>query len=211
MDALLTIAQVASGMLLALIGLLRSTYDHETKKMKIWGWILLIVAFISLVSATIIKDQKNAAREKKLYWRIDELREKLFTALVPEVMESRKEISKIRAPKPTTKLQILIPKNNTEVPARTYVEGYVLDPKAKVWLIIHPMETSAYWVQPSITVRKDGNWKVAAYLGRSGSIDVGKQFEIMAVANPRVGLKEGDVLDGWPEAQWNSQVIEVVR
>jgi hypothetical protein len=40
---------------------------------------------------------------------------------------------------------------------------------------------------------------------------VGKYFEIIAVANPKAALKEGDVLSQWPEAQLRSQVIEVTR
>lgn len=81
----------------------------------------------------------------------------------------------------------------------------------KVWVVIHPMEASDYWVQPSLTVKNDGTWKVMIYVGRPGRIDVGKQFEVMAVANPKVNLKEGDVLSGWPEAEWKSEVIELIR
>lgn len=36
-------------------------------------------------------------------------------------------------------------------------------------------------------------------------------FEIMAVANPKNSLKEGDKLKEWPEAKWRSQVIEAIR
>ena len=91
------------------------------------------------------------------------------------------------------------------------MEGTVTDSNVRVWVIVHPMEVSDYWVQPSITVKENGSWKVKIYIGRPGSVDVGKQFEIMAVANPKDNLKEGDVLSGWPEAQAKSQVIEVTR
>ncbi len=78
-------------------------------------------------------------------------------------------------------------------------------------MVVHPMEVSEYWVQPPVTVKKDGTWRVMIYIGRPGTIDVGKQFEIMAVANPKVKLNEGDKLRGWPEAQWKSEVIFVTR
>ncbi len=108
-------------------------------------------------------------------------------------------------------LHITAPPDKVQVPERPFVEGTVADPNAKVWVIVHPMEVSDYWVQPSITVKRDGTWKVKIYIGRPGRIDVGKQFEIMAIANPKVRLKEGSILKEWPESQWKSQVIEVIR
>lgn len=109
------------------------------------------------------------------------------------------------------KLRIAAPPDKAKVPERPFVEGTVTDPNAKVWVVVHPMEVSDYWVQPSVTVKGNGTWKVMIYIGRPGTIDVGKQFEIMAVANPKARLKEGDVLREWPEAQRKSQVIEVTR
>jgi hypothetical protein len=108
-------------------------------------------------------------------------------------------------------LRITSPLDKARVPERPYVEGTVTDSNAKVWVIVHPMEVSDYWVQPSVTVKENSTWKVKIYIGRPGSIDVGKQFEIMAVTNPKASLKEGTVLSGWPEAQEKSQVIEVTR
>lgn len=110
---------------------------------------------------------------------------------------------------PRAMLNITTPSDKAQVPDRPLIEGTVADPNAGVWVIVHPMEVSDYWVQPSVSVKEDGTWKVKIYVGRPE--DVGKQFEIMAVANPRAGLKEGDKHDGWPEAQWKSQVIEVTR
>lgn len=207
MDSLLTVIQIVSGVILTLIHLLPHTYDPDKKTLTKLGWVLLLIAFIGLVGAGCIKDVKNTDREKRLYQRIDDLTESLATI----VMKSPREAYEAPAPKPTTELEIRAPKNKAQVQARTYVEGRISNARSKVWVIIHPMETSSYWVQQSITVHEDGTWKVAAYFGRSGEIDVGKQFEIMAVANPKVLLKEGKVLDGWPAAQWSSQAIEVTR
>ena len=108
-------------------------------------------------------------------------------------------------------LRITAPLDKAKVSERPYVEGNVSDANVKVWVIVHPMDVSDYWVQPSVTVKENGSWKVKIYIGRPGAMDVGKQFEIMAVANPKDKLKEGDVLSGWPEAQAKSQVIEVTR
>jgi len=109
------------------------------------------------------------------------------------------------------KVRITAPADKSQVPERPLVEGTVSDANASVWVVVHPMEVADYWVQPAVTVREDGTWKVMAYMGRPGDIDVGKQFEIMAFANPAEPLKEGDVLKGWPKAQAKSQVIEVTR
>lgn len=108
-------------------------------------------------------------------------------------------------------VSITAPPDNTTVPERPFIEGKVTDSSATVWVIVHPMEVSDYWIQPSITVRKDGKWRLQVYIGRPGSIDVGKHFQIMAVANPKLRLKEGDILKEWPEAKAKSQVIGVIR
>lgn len=107
-------------------------------------------------------------------------------------------------------IHITAPKDNEQVAELPMVEGMVSSSTAKVWVIVHPMEVSDYWVQPPVTVREGGKWKVQIHIGRPGAVDVGKHFEILAVANPKNSLKEG-VLKEWPEAEWKSQVIEVTR
>lgn len=108
-------------------------------------------------------------------------------------------------------MAIKSPSDGASVLGRPIVEGVVMDRTAQVWVIVHPMETSDYWVQPRVTVRKEGLWRVQVYIGRPGNIDVGKHFEMMAVANPTQTLREGKVLGTWPEAQLQSEVIEVIR
>jgi hypothetical protein len=108
-------------------------------------------------------------------------------------------------------LCIAAPSDSGQVVEREAVCGEVSNPKATVWVVVHPMEVSTYWIQPAISVKQDGKWKVQVYVGRPGSVDIGKHFEIMAIANPKLTLKEGDQLSGWPEAEWKSQVIEVIR
>jgi hypothetical protein len=50
-----------------------------------------------------------------------------------------------------------------------------------------------------------------AYFGRSGDIDVGKAFEIVAVADPEQALEEGTVLADWPKAAQRSPAVRVTR
>ncbi len=108
-------------------------------------------------------------------------------------------------------LRIDSPLDNASVIERPLIEGKASDPNATVWVIVHPMAVSDYWVQPKVTLRRDGTWRVQIYLGKPGSVDTGKRFEIMAISNPKTKLKEGDVLKEWPEAQGRSEVIEVIR
>jgi|GEM_PF-5161873 len=106
---------------------------------------------------------------------------------------------------------LISPGDGAMVPERPLLEGKVSDPNAEVWVIIHPMEVSDYWVQPRISVRGDGMWTVQVYVGRPGTLDVGKRFEIMACANLSQPVSEGTVLSWWPDAQWRSEVIQVLR
>src|SRR5687768_10657195 len=81
------------------------------------------------------------------------------------------------------KVRVTSPASGSAVPERPIVEGTVSDPKATVWVIVHPLEVSDYWVQPRVTVRENGTWRVQLNIGRPGRIDLGKSFEIRAVAN----------------------------
>lgn len=106
---------------------------------------------------------------------------------------------------------ITSPHKAAQVDPRDSVEGHVANARARVWVIVHPMDASTYWVQPPASVCKDGNWEDVAFFGRQSAGDEGKRFEIMAVADPEVELREGMVLDGWPAARARSQVIKVTR
>ena len=107
-------------------------------------------------------------------------------------------------------VRIANPRNASLVGHREEVSGTVSDPNISVWLVIHPLDTSDFWIQTPITVRDDGTWKVIPYFGRSPSQDVGAKFEVRAFARPNTALKEGRAT-AWPEAAARSNVIEVVR
>ncbi len=108
-------------------------------------------------------------------------------------------------------IQIKSPSQGAHVTGRPIVGGLVGDENVNVWVVVHPMETADYWIQPSVTIRKGGLWRVQVYIGRPGSIDIDKHFELRAVANPLQPLYEGKVLGTWPDAQARSDVIEVIR
>ena len=102
-------------------------------------------------------------------------------------------------------------KDEQRVPLNPIIRGKVFSKKANVWVIVHPMETDGFWVQPKATVNSDGKWRALIFIGRKGKEDSGKSFEIMAVANPKEDIARGDVLDSWPKAQAQSDTVELVR
>lgn len=111
------------------------------------------------------------------------------------------------------KLSIVIsePKDGSEVTNIYPVSGTTADEDAAIWVIVNPLTTNENWVQPATRMTGNGRWMTQAYFGRPGTIDAGKRFRIMALANPKMRLKEGDVLGCWPEAQSRSRVVEVTR
>jgi hypothetical protein len=102
-------------------------------------------------------------------------------------------------------------KDQQSVALEPIIRGKVYSNKAQVWVIVHPMETEGYWVQQKATVRSDGKWYTQVFIGREGTEDSGKHFEIMAVANPTKPIARGDVLDGWPSALARSEIVELIR
>lgn len=108
-------------------------------------------------------------------------------------------------------LHISVPPDGAHVPELPFVEGTVSDRQARVWVIVHPMQQADFWVQQKATVRENRTWRLQIHIGRPGSVDVGQHFEIMAIANPKIDLTEGDIKHDWPESQGKSQVIEVIR
>lgn len=97
-------------------------------------------------------------------------------------------------------------------PCPVLVVSYVSQENADVWVIVNPTRTSGeYWVQPKAHLTAKKEWTAQAYIGRPGDSDIGKTFRIRAVVNPKIPLKEGDVLNAWPAAFGQSQIIEVIR
>ena len=103
------------------------------------------------------------------------------------------------------------PVNNESVAQRPLIQGSVADSSYEVWVIVHPMGVSDYWVQPKLTIRSNGIWKTSIYIGREGNVDAGKHFEIMAIANPSEKIEEGMKLSYWPDAEEKSEIVELIR
>jgi hypothetical protein len=134
-------------------------------------------------------------------------------------------------------IRIIGPPDKASVPLHTLVLGTISDLNTAVWIIIHPKDSPHYYVYPKINgikVEKNGTWGrlvevkweesprpavgrtmmsladvVKGVDGVDG--DVGKHFQIMAVANPEENLGKVDRLTRWPRAEYESEIIEVIR
>lgn len=202
----LVFLQTVSVIVLGLVGILGATKHQDNGPTRV-GWILVIVAGLIYISSTSALYVVSSTNQEQLMRRI----EGLHSELVIPVMEAPPQaVSLPPRLESSAELQILSPKDGV-TPWRPNIEGKVGDPQATVWVVVHPVGLSSYWVQPPVTVRRDGSWRVQVYLGRAGDIDVGKEFEIMAVSNPKEKLNEGRILSAWPEAEQRSDIVTVTR
>jgi hypothetical protein len=118
----------------------------------------------------------------------------------------------VQSPDANHKIVLTAPCDGDRVAQRNFVEGVLSDTNAEVAVVIHPMGASDFWVQPNVTVRDGGRWRVLCYFGEPGPQHSGKHFEVMAIVmNGKGQLQEGQLFHNWPQGQSKSQVIEVVR
>ncbi len=108
-------------------------------------------------------------------------------------------------------VRITLPKQGESVVHQLPVTGTVLNPTTDVWVVVHPMATPGFFVQPRVGVRSDRTWSVYAFFGSGPSTDAAQEFEVGAFANPKVRLAEGQVLSDWPEAESHHIVGVVTR
>lgn len=114
----------------------------------------------------------------------------------------------IAAEVPTVRIDS--PSTNSIVDQRQEISGTVTPSGAEVWVVIRPMETSDFWVQPQVTVGNDGKWTALVYFGDPGGAHSGKKFEVRAFANPSTPLKEGKG-KSWPKSSTQSDVFRYTR
>ena len=111
---------------------------------------------------------------------------------------------------PPASVQLDSPPQDAVVDQRQELSGKVAPPNTTVIVVTRPMETSDYWVQPSVTVGSDGKWSVLVYFGEPGAAHKGKKFEVRAFAAPKIKLTEGKT-PGWPAATAQSEVLRYTR
>jgi hypothetical protein len=82
---------------------------------------------------------------------------------------------------------------------------------SQVVVVVHPRKTDQYWPQGPANVRADGFWKASICIGSEAEGQVGHEFELLAVANPKHVLGKTHFLDSWPAAEARSQIVRVRR
>lgn len=102
-------------------------------------------------------------------------------------------------------VSIVRPAEGSRVCMRTSVSGSVSDPSLQVYVLIHPMATNRFWVQPIPNMNPDGTWEAYCYFGESDR-GIGEPFEIIVVASRNRNLfREGDTLPS--PLQDNTQIL----
>lgn len=182
-----------------------------------WLIIIIIISLYIGIGVSLYKNQIELKYQNKITReRIDNLWGKqylnvfkLYEEFSEDLMKYPPEAFPAIPEQPTGQINITFPNDNSSARNRELVGGNIIEPNTELFVIVHPMKRSAYWVQTIPTVHKDGTWKTEVYLG--GPNDIGEHFEIMAVAHPETSIQEGMVLSTWPKAKWRSNIIEVIR
>lgn len=112
-------------------------------------------------------------------------------------------------------ISIASPAAGRHVCMRTMVSGCVSDATLQVFVLIHPMATNKFWVQPIPNMGADGSWEAYCYFGEQTQ-GVGEPFEIIAVASRHRNLfREGDTLlsplQDNPQILFRSITVKVTR
>jgi len=174
-------------------------------------WWLRVVVWVGVpaaVGAVVLGEAMNWARVQELENRLTVMHE----AKAEELMQSPEDTVRVPPPKPTGQLRISSPSDGDQLPFQGYIKGTVGDSDAEVWVLVHPLDHTGYWVQRRADVSwTTSSWKAMVFLGRGDSRDVGKEFEVVAVANPTAELVESEILGEWPGAQWTSNAVTVIR
>jgi hypothetical protein len=108
-------------------------------------------------------------------------------------------------------LLLTFPTNKASVTRIVFVEGYVKDRNASIWPIVRTIAGSTYWVQSRAEISGDGRWKAKVVIGQNGTADVGAHYELGVFVNPGLPVREGDELDSWPDAEFKSEFVEIIR
>lgn len=115
----------------------------------------------------------------------------------------------IFTPKPSG-LVIDRPTTRSTVRQELVVEGKARHTEL-VWLVVHPVNSTYYWVQPAVRTNINGYWIGVIFVGSLKESDVGERFQLRAFVNPKQELTLGNVLSDWPEAELSTPITEMVR
>ncbi|MGZ5441942.1 MAG: hypothetical protein ACXW5U_24655 [Thermoanaerobaculia bacterium] len=204
----LVIVQVISGVALGAISFFPALHKPGGCTLSPRGWLAFGLGTAILVASTASIQTLNARDAIAAQERLEQLMQTIArTVMTP----SKGPALPVPAPTGQTLRIHEPPSGGATVDSIGRIRGQVSDSRGQVWVIVHPLGTSSYWVQPRISVGRTGDWQVTGYFGRSGPVDAGKLFEVLAVADPATELTEGAILEQWPSARLVSDVVTVRR
>ena len=140
------------------LGVSGNTGNLHPKRHKKRILLIMIISAVLALSAEVINQINHAKTENELIYQIKYIKDRLFKVADSIVMATPKQPEQPPAPVPQSvgAIGIVSPEDGAAVPDQAIVKGFASDTKSKVWVIVHPTETGAYWVQPAVELRKDG-------------------------------------------------------
>ncbi|MBC7570638.1 MAG: hypothetical protein H7319_12995 [Spirosoma sp.] len=107
-------------------------------------------------------------------------------------------------------LVIDYPTQHAVVPRRFLANGHAINAH-EVWVVAHVEKTPDYYVQREVVTSPSGSWRGLIHVGRVGNIDIGLRVQLRVFVNPAEPLEAGEIVYAWPEAEFSSKTIEVIR
>jgi hypothetical protein len=171
---------------------------------------VLVAGCAFLVAILVGAQISHVVVTQRLQSRRSELLDAIFAQTAAQAMTSSGGLRFEPTAPRSESVRILQPSKGALVAGKTLIEGTTTDPSAEIWVVVHPLDTASYWVQPRAEVR-GRTWRTEGYFGRMSNEDAGKSFEVLAVIGPKVELREGQILDRWPDSLAVSDAIAVTR
>ncbi|MBN1569128.1 MAG: toll/interleukin-1 receptor domain-containing protein [Acidobacteria bacterium] len=108
-------------------------------------------------------------------------------------------------------LSISEPINGSVVGPECIVRGKAPRGVRDIWIVVNPVGSDEFWVQPKVEIVRGNTWEGRAYIGDSRSEGLKKAYRLRALCNAEEILLEGDVRGSWPAASKYSQIVQVTR
>lgn len=112
-------------------------------------------------------------------------------------------------------ITIISPTENGNVSSRNIVKGTstnISGSNLNIYVLVCPIESQEWWVQPNVKLLSNGNWSTNAFFGDQANLqkDSGKKFMITVIATS-TKLERGRTLEDIPENVYQVDITEVVR
>lgn len=80
-----------------------------------------------------------------------------------------------------------------------------------IYLLVHPLAVTDWWVQPRFIYDAPGKWHCTAQIGQSPNQNNGQEFELIVLVNPNPDLLPVKQLQNLPTSPSQSTSITLVK